>query len=334
MALSLRQHSNGKWQIEGYALGKRVRQSSKTSDYATALQRKAEIELAIAKGTFENNTRNVSNASFKFVARKYLKSTNTGESKTTLDYVTKLISVFNTIPVVDIDFNMIEDFVDKYHTTKGNANSTIRRELVQLQAILNYGAELGLRKPITIKKPADDDVDITILTEDEQSRLWSALDPDTLRVCNFLLRTGARPVEARTLTYGQVNFDAPSVTLGTYKGANGRLRLRTVILHPDALSAIPTSTPMPKPDSLVFSIDGKLLKHHRTLLNDRWKKACKIANVEGVTPYSLRHTFATRLCNINTPPKIISDALGHSDLKMTMRYMNTTLDDQRKYMVA
>ena len=46
------------------------------------------------------------------------------------------------------------------------------------------------------------------------------------------------------------------------------------------------------------------------------------------TPYALRHTFATKLARKGVPPKVIADLLGHSDLKMVMRYMNTTFEDQ------
>ena len=334
MPLSLKQNDKGIYLIDGYALGQRVRTSTKTDSYAIALQKKAEIELAIAKGEYKSNTDLVSNASFKHVARKYLRSQNTGQSSTTLGYVGKLIEVFNSIPVKQIDFAMIEDYVDKHHTLKGNSNSTVRRELTQLQAILNYGAELGLRKSIKIKKPAEDDVEITVLSVDEQSRIFSKLDPDTLRVCTFLLRTGCRPIEARTLTYGQVNFEEQYISVGTYKGANGKMRLRKIVLHPEALAAIPTSTPMPSPDAMVFFVDGQPLINNRTLINDKWNAACKKAGVTGKTPYTLRHTFATRHCLNNVPPKVIADMMGHSDLKMIMRYMNTTVDDQRQYMVA
>ena len=46
--------------------------------------------------------------------------------------------------------------------------------------------------------------------------------------------------------------------------------------------------------------------------------------------YALRHTFATNLCRKNVPVKVVADLLGHTDLKMVVRYMNTTLDDHIK----
>jgi site-specific recombinase XerD len=46
--------------------------------------------------------------------------------------------------------------------------------------------------------------------------------------------------------------------------------------------------------------------------------------------YALRHTFATTLARQGAPAKVIADLLGHTDLKMVMRYMNTTYDDHLK----
>ena len=334
MPLALKISHDGNYHIDGYALGKRVRKSTNTNDYAKALQKKAEIELQIAKGLyFTGKEVSVSVATFKTVALKYLRSVNTGSSASTRAYVEKLCEAFGPTPVRNIGTEMIEDYVFQHHTKKGNSNSTIRRELTQLQAVLNYASELGLRDKVALKKPPDDDVEITVLTQEQQTRLFAELHPDVHRICIFMLRTGARPKEARTLTYGQVNWSDPSVSLGTYKGKEGRLRIRKVILHPEALATIPTSTPMPPNDALVFRVDGQPLTTRHTLYKN-WTGACRRAGITNVSPYILRHTFATRLALANTPPKIIADALGHSDLKMVMRYMQTKLDDQRQYLVS
>jgi len=334
MPLALKKNPDGVYHIDGYAMKRRVRKSTNTTDYAMALQEKAKIELQIAKGEyFTGSEATISNATFKFVAGKYLRSTLTGSGESTRAYVDKLCKAFGSAPIKSIDVRMVEDYIAEYHTAKGNSNSTIRRELIQLQAIINYGAELGMRDKITLKKPAEDEVSISVMTEDEEKRLFCHLHPDVARICIFMLKTGARPKEARTLTYGQVNWSDPSVELGTFKGKSGRLRLRKVLLNPDALGTIPVSSPLPSPEQLVFKVDGQPFTTRHSLYKS-WSTACKNAGIVDRTPYTLRHTFATRLALANTPPKIIADCLGHTDLKMVMRYMNTTLDDQRQYIVA
>ena len=45
-----------------------------------------------------------------------------------------------------------------------------------------------------------------------------------------------------------------------------------------------------------------------------------------VLPHALRHTFATRLMEKKMPIEIISQLLGHSDIRITQQYMHI-LDD-------
>ena len=51
-----------------------------------------------------------------------------------------------------------------------------------------------------------------------------------------------------------------------------------------------------------------------------WKTAFERAKLEDVTMHDLRHTFASRLVMKNVPLLTVSRLLGHSDIKMTMRY--------------
>jgi integrase len=46
----------------------------------------------------------------------------------------------------------------------------------------------------------------------------------------------------------------------------------------------------------------------------------KIANLEWVTPHTLRHTFGTQLDHANVSPLLIKEWMGHQDIKVTMRY--------------
>lgn len=49
-----------------------------------------------------------------------------------------------------------------------------------------------------------------------------------------------------------------------------------------------------------------------------WKRFLKRHKLRYITPHSLRHTSATLLINQGVHPKIISERLGHSDIKITM----------------
>lgn len=54
------------------------------------------------------------------------------------------------------------------------------------------------------------------------------------------------------------------------------------------------------------------------------------AGLNKVRFHDLRHTAATRMCELGVPLKIVSKILGHSTIKMTERYANPTPDTMKE----
>jgi len=54
---------------------------------------------------------------------------------------------------------------------------------------------------------------------------------------------------------------------------------------------------------------------------------CKTANIRKISTHTLRHTFATRLVEMNVPFKIIQQILGHNDIRITLNTYASVLDD-------
>ena len=315
------------YQAVGTYNGIRVRHSLGTADYVMARELCREYEEKVLSGQVKIGARSMLSSQHKFknVARRYLKSAHTGSSRSTREYVLRLSDHFGEYQVKSIDLNDVEEYVEERHINRGNSNSTIRRDLNQLQGILNYAASLGLRDAIKIKKPAEGKHKTDTFSDEEIEAIFPNLQPDVRRLVTFLLHTGARPIEAMQLTYDNVDFTNSTVVLGCYKGSGGELRERRLPLHPKALATIPYSDP--PPHEYVFLINGRPFETNKQI-GYHWRKVTDSLGITK-TPYALRHTFATRLARNGTPPKVIADLLGHSDLKMVMRYMNTTYEDHK-----
>jgi len=53
---------------------------------------------------------------------------------------------------------------------------------------------------------------------------------------------------------------------------------------------------------------------------EHFQMVCKKANIKGMRFHDLRHTAATRMVESGVSIVAVSKILGHSDIKMTMRY--------------
>ena len=74
---------------------------------------------------------------------------------------------------------------------------------------------------------------------------------------------------------------------------------------------------------------GHVRRHHifETSLQKAVKIAGRIAGItKPVTQHVFRHSFATRLLELNYDIRTIQDLLGHRDVKTTMIYTHVTLN--------
>ena len=321
-----RNDRDGVYYTDGYFAKVRVRKSLDTRDRIVAKSRLAEFEEGVLSGRIDVR-RPVGSRKTKFstVTKKFLNSPRTGGSRTTVQIANKLLEHFGEMEVKFITEGDVDDYIEDYHLSKGNSNTTIRRELNTLQSILNFAAARNEREYIKIDKPPEEVVDYDVLTEEEMDNIFAELRPDVHRLARFLRYTGARPVEACALTYEDVDFENNKVRLRSIKGRSGSVRERIIPLHPKAREAIPYSVPLPV--GHIFTLSGKPITNSYDLPH-HWREARnKVYPDMKAGMYALRHTFATTLARKGAPAKVIADLLGHTDLKMVMRYMNTTYQD-------
>ncbi|MCT4625697.1 site-specific integrase [Halodesulfovibrio sp.] len=153
---------------------------------------------------------------------------------------------------------------------------------------------------------------ILLLELKERSTLWHDISL-------FALSTGLRSGEIFNLLPEHINIATRSIAVMDTKSDNRVVPLNTAALE------IATSYMKRNTGSYLFTtIHGNKIQYAGKVYRSA-VRACKLNNGIGdrrqrVVFHTLRHTFASWLVQGGFPIAVVSRLLGHSDIKMTMRY--------------
>ena len=192
------------------------------------------------------------------------------------------------------------------------------------------GSKLLPRKAHKELPPGLTDVEIEAL-----SRAY----PSHEFMVQFLAYTGLRFGEAIALRLSDIDLLAGTVTVSkAYSKVGGRLELSQTksgkyrlvpipkFLHTKLLEILVSRTDR---HGLLFpNSEGKPLDDSR--FRKGLKKAAKKALGREVSTHSLRHTYASLSVRAGTNPKVLAEAMGHSDIRLTMDLYASILDGDRQ----
>lgn len=167
-----------------------------------------------------------------------------------------------------------------------------------------------------------------VLTADEMRALIGACSnraPTGIRnraLIVLMWRCGLRVGEALSLEPRDVDLEAGTVRVRHGKGD----RSRTVGIDPQAAAVVGRWIDRRKAlghnghRKLICTLDGQPLRQDyvRHLLR---RLATKAGIERRVHPHALRHTYAAELARERVPMNVLRDALGHSTLATTDRYL-------------
>jgi integrase len=226
--------------------------------------------------------------------------------------------------------------------------STVDRELSKARRLFNIAVDEGwlLRSPFTkavsrnlIHDAAEtpDPIKTRELTDEEARRIMKALNtPErrhTLPIFIAAMDTGARKSSLLDyLRWKDINFTDETITLTAYKGKGRNIKPKRWLVQMTSrlkkeLLQLQLQRKNKNDDALVFE-DAKVN------LRKLWTAAYAEAAVPKGTRYfySVRHNFGTEMANESIPLPALANLMGHSDVKMTMRYYNMnkkTIDKAR-----
>jgi len=315
----------GKWYIDYYYQGRRLREAVGSSKRAAAralAARKGEI----VQGRFKLEDARLS-PRFEEAAARFVEwaAVNRRRPEKEASRVRPLVAFFRGKRLHDITRWLVEKYKRERLETparrRPRTGGAVNRELALLRRIFNLAIERGetTQNPAArFKALPEPPRQERILDAAEIPQLLAAAAPHVRDVILLALNTGMRRGEILGLTWGQLERERECLVLTHTK--NGRAR--RIPLNDVALEVL-RRRPRPGP----FSFGGEAaLKSVRT----GYEGAVRRAGLCGLRFHDLRHTAATYMVLGGADLATVKEILGHSHISLTLRYAHPTSESRRR----
>lgn len=316
-------HLRGKiWQVDFYADGKRVQESTGTANRREAERYQTLRIFEVQRGVFVKETKTTLDELWE----RYLPHAETHKRSWRRDVQMygNLKMFFGNPRLKDIT----PDRIEKFQQIRGRevAPATVNRETALLKHLFFQAEKWGLfiGNPVRLVRfLAEDNLKCETLSPDEETRLLLAAPPYLKDMVTFAVNTGLRRSDVFNLKWEDVNIERASLTIIVKKNR----KPHTVFLNPEALKVVSRQR---KDTEYVFTnpMTGEQVKCVRGALDG----AVRRAGLKKITFHMFRHTVATRLLQNGADIVTVKEIMGHSNINTTLRYAHTNAERQRREM--
>lgn len=226
-------------------------------------------------------------------------------------------------------------------TGRPAATASVARRLSALSGFYDYGvhdAGVLAHSPVAaVRRPRVSDESSAVgLTAGELRRLLAAAtahSPRSAALVSLLTFCGLRISEALGADIRDYGHDhGHRVLKVTRKGG----KTARVALAPPVVRALETYLDGRTAGPIFLAADGRG-RYGYQLAYEQLGRLCRAAELPaGVTPHSLRHSYATEALRLGAALQDVQDALGHADPRTTRRYDRSrhNLDRSPSYLLA
>lgn len=269
------------WHVVGTIAGHRIRESTGLGDRRQAeayrLRREAEASQRHALGRAATYT-------FAEAALTYLQSGGEGR------FLGPILDHFGPRKrIIDVDNAAANECAATLYPDA--APATINRQVITpISAVVNAAVADELCPPRRFKRRKEPQGRLRWLTPEEADKLIAAADPRTRRLILFLLGTGCRPIEAFQLEAPDLHLATREAWIWRSKTEQPRMvefptRTRAAMIDAPEIGAV-FLTPKGQPYKTGTGSGGQA--------SEAFNQARDAAELgRDVTPYTLRHTWAT-----------------------------------------
>ena len=233
-------------------------------------------------------------------------------------------------PVEKIDYLVLRKYLALLKE-KGLGARTVGRRLSCLRSFFRFLVREGLLKTnpmLLVSSPKQDKHLPSFLTEDEVAKLIESALPKDERglrdraILETFYSTGMRISEIAGLNIDDIDFIG-SVVKVLGKGKKERL----APIGDRAVAAIRNYLERRKKQSETVFLNKNGRRITTRGIRNIVGKYIRLAGIrQGISPHTLRHSFATHLLNRGADLRSVQELLGHANLSTTQVYTHLTTD--------
>mgnify|MGYP003292408922 CR=1 FL=1 len=244
-----------------------------------------------------------------FALREIERSNRKVRTKQNLCQTVNKIQQFRKVSLLDIDHLFLKDFEEWLRKSR-ISNNTVHKEMRNLRTLIGEAVHAGLinENPfLRYKMPKSEKKEHVFLTESEINQIASSsLYPEIRDAFLFCCRTGLRFSDYQLLD--ESNFQI--------------IRGRVWLIYTTVKTGIEVRVPI----FLFGSLPHPHIASNATA-NKSLRALCNELGIrKAVTFHTARHTFATIMLSRGIPITSVQQMLGHTSVRMTERYAETTFD--------
>lgn len=309
------------WYIDYYCEGRRIREpaSKKEREAREMLEaRKTDIK----RGEFRLPGKR--KIKFEKFSEEYLEYAKINKRSWMRDDVIlrHLMPHFKGMALSKINPKHVEDY--KRNRLKEVKPTTVNRELTLLKFMFSLAKKWKYANENPVKEVKffqETQYIMRILNETEIKQLVNASKGYLRSIIIIAINTAMRKGEILNLRWNDLNFDKEYISIKETKSNVIReIPMNSVVMA--------TLKSIERKGDYVFS--GRKAGGRYTDIFYHFKATCKKMGINDLRFHDCRHTAATLMVTGGIDLVTVSKILGHSDIKMTMKYAHPTPENKRK----